>query len=187
MVTPFALTPLWIESYLHNGHDALIANSVTGTKGKDFARTLIGGRAGDITLSIPVEGGASVLKRANADPALSNHGKWRREHLGAWNAAYARTPFFVHLMPELEQVYANPSLHTLEEFNRELLNVALRWVIIDTNSNNCRDLIVPAAIREERRKRIRNDHSVFETIFMLGKEAALALSLCCLWFMVYSL
>lgn len=168
MKTPFAPSARWIVER-------------SGARGKDFARTRIEGGM----LGVPVEGGAQVLKRYGAEPLLSEHGKWRREHLGAWQAAYGRTPYFIHLMPEIEAVYRESELETLtlEEFNERLLRVAERWLQWDEK------VIVPGApsghtepdfkaIAERLRGKIRWDHSIFEALFRFGKETRLAFELC---------
>ena len=81
--------------------------------GKECARCMV---QGDMFLSVPVQGGASCLKGRHVDVRsllISDHGKWRQEHLGTWNAIYGKTPFFDHLFPEIKQVYACHSNGTL--------------------------------------------------------------------------
>lgn len=168
MKTPFAPSARWVVER-------------SGVRGKDFARTRIEGGM----LGVPVEGGAQVLKRYGAEPMLSEHGKWRREHLGAWQAAYGRTPYFIHLMPEIEAVYRESELEalTLEEFNERLLRVAERWLQWDETLEAA---AMPAeaskpdfkAVAEAMREKIRWDHSIFEALFRFGKETRLAFELC---------
>lgn len=168
MRTPFAPSAQWIATR-------------SGARGKEFARTRIDGRM----LGVPVEGGAQTLKHADANPLLSEHGKWRREHLGAWQAAYGRTPYFIHLMPEIEAVYRESELEalTLEEFNQRLLRVAERWLQWDEEMRLPEGLPGRSkpdfeAIAEELRGKIRWDHSIFEALFRFGKETRLAFELC---------
>lgn len=147
MVTPFGVTAEWVGVYLHSLRDGLgdeearsAANHRCGVSGKLFARCAIATGV----LTVPVEGGGSVLKRRGADPVLSEHGKWRREHLGAWNAAYGRTPYYAHLMPEIEAVYADSEGLRMEDFNSRLLRVALGWLDMETVGAQ-----VPPGVREE--------------------------------------
>ena len=114
MVTPLTTTLRWVETYLDElSHGAdeisarLGADRITEVSGKSFARLLLP----DTILTIPVEGGAAILKRRNACPILSEHGKWRREHLGAIRTIYGRTPYFIHLMPRLEEIYDLSLIH----------------------------------------------------------------------------
>lgn len=175
MVTPFGASVAWVSAYL----DGLAsgesdtearegASRLAGVKGKEFARC----RISTLTLTVPVEGGAGVLKHRGADPVLSEHGKWRREHLGALNAAYGRTPYYEHLMPQIEEIYKNSEGIRLEEFNRRLLDVALGWLTP-----------MPDAAERERLKGVIGEKrretdcalSIFDVLFRLGKEGVFAL------------
>ncbi len=173
MVTPFGVTAEWVGVYLHSLRDGLGdeearggATRRCGVSGKQFARCPIA--TGVLTL--PAEGGGSALKRHGADPVLSEHGKWRREHLGAWNAAYGRTPFYAHLMPEIEAVYADSEGLRMEEFNSRLLRVALGWLDMDAVGAG-----VPTGVREETRGLINEGLSIFDALFRLGKGAVLGM------------
>ena len=158
MVTPFGVPARWLASYLQG--------AAPDIEGKQRARCLIKGGM----LTVPVAGGASVLKRRGADPLLSDHGKWRREHLGAWQAAYGRTPYFEHLMPEIADVYAASVGMRLEEFNGRLLGIALRW--LDEGSGA--DIERLQGVREEICAKIQPELSVFDALFRLGKAAVFA-------------
>lgn len=147
--------------------------------GKELARIhiLSAGRA--TTLSIPVEGGAHALTRREADPGISGHGKWRREHLGALETAYSRTPFYLHLIPAIEAVYALPDGTPLSVFNRELLRAV--WPFIDPEpilSN--RDWVRPdSSLRRrcaETATNVNTSVSILDTLFRLGKETAYAIA-----------
>lgn len=185
MVTPFGVTPRWLEAYLNalaegcEDADARIAaDDLNGVKGKEFARCRIktagNVKTGDeiLCLTVPVEGGSSVLKRRGVDPRLSDHGKWRREHLGALNAAYGSTPYFEHLMPEIEKVYADSQGISLEEFNSRMLGVILGW--IDRSVLISDDATLREAGKEVR-KHIDADLSALDMLFRLGKTASLGL------------
>lgn len=185
MVTPLTVTAGWLRQYaaaLGDGmepHRARIeATRLSGISGKEFAHC----RISTGTLTVPVSGGAGVLKRHGADPPLSEHGKWRREHLGAWNAAYGRTPYYIHLMPEIEGVYARSEGMTLEQFNSALLEVALGWLdtsvwVADTEGTD--GSLTQAQrlgeVRAEARGRIDERLSIFDTIFRLGRYGVFAI------------
>lgn len=170
MVTPFAPSARWIRAYVSalsegSPHDdaCLAAGKASGLRGKDFARTPIAGG----TLTVPVEGGSHALKSRGADPAVSEHGKWRREHAGAWLAAYGRTPFFAHLMPEMEEAYALSPGMRLEDFNRLMLRVAMRWIDLSVLGDGRF-----GSKHSEIRNVINYDLSIFDAIFRLGKETS---------------
>lgn len=177
MVTPLTTTFRWVETYLDElsrGADDISARrdatKVTGVSGKAFARLLLP----DTILTIPVEGGAATLKRRDASPILSEHGKWRREHLGAIRTIYGRAPYFIHLMPRLEEIYDHSQGISLEEFNSRLLDLTLS--MIDRDALRLRaDNESSRKIRLEKRLLIDPDLSILDALFHLGKEVTLAL------------
>ena len=176
LIWPFAASAGWWRIYvgeLAAGFTPEEASAracrLTHTAGKDFARATI---SGDVRLAVPVEGGAHLLKRGY-DLPLSDHGKWRREHLGAWQAAYGRTPFSEHLMPRIAAVYrlSEEQPMTLGRFNRELAQVAESWLTAD-------GVLADIAAQQERLApvfdstivKVNTERSIFDAIFRLGKE-----------------
>lgn len=167
MVTPFGFTARWVSIYLRTlaqGKDdeyaRLTADRETGTEGKEFARCRIRGTE----LTVPVAGGAHALKSRKCNPIISEHGKWRREHMGALLTAYGRTPYYHHLMPEIEAVYAGSEGLSLEEFNRRMLDVALSWIEPEALTAT-----LPPGVREEVMAKVDGELSIFDTIFRLGR------------------
>ena len=173
---PFALSLGRMREYLRTGR--------ADASPRDAARTLIAGPDGrPDMLSVPVDGGRSVLKRRDADLhriAISEHGRWRQEHLGAWNAAYGKTPFFIHLFPQVEEVYATASRSSLGEFNNALLSAALTFLdyqecsglIEDAERENPSRL---AEIRRELATKVNTELSIFDALFRLGKNTVFLL------------
>lgn len=173
MVTPFTVTPRWLRSYFEALNAGVpdvearrAANSRENITGKMFARCLLSGTS----LTVPVEGGASRLKRIDTFPVISEHGKWRREHLGAFNAIYGSSPFFEHLIPEIKQIYNTAEGQTLEWFNSAMLELALSWIQLDVKTPASPTLV---AVGREIAMRFEDDLSIFDAIFRLGKETAL--------------
>lgn len=176
MVTPLTVTPAWLSLWQNalaagaGGRDAKAgASRALGIAGKAFARCQIASG----TISVPVEGGASLLKRRDAEPILSEHGKWRREHIGAWHATYSRTPFFIHLMPEIEQVYLSSQGITLEQFNSRLLDVAIRWIDFNALRHDSLDL---NRFGVEFSRQVRDGLSIFDLLFRIGPDALFAVA-----------
>lgn len=144
---------------------ALYADTVSGIPPKERGRIRL---AGGITLSIPVEGGSHALRRNDTDPVLSEHGKWRREHLGAFATVYGRTPYFIHLMPQIEEVYANSEGLRLSEFKMRLLGIADKWIDPEVE--------FPKRLQEAAREislLIDDNISIFDALFRLGKRCSL--------------
>lgn len=76
---------------------------------REMARTVVAGARGQeaVRLPLPVEGGASVLKRGRPEEwRVSLHGRWPAVHLGAIEAAYGATPFYQHVIPLLREEIA---------------------------------------------------------------------------------
>lgn len=176
MVTPLTVTPAWLALWRKATAEGVgirdakaAASRALGISGKAFARCHIASG----TVTVPVEGGASLLKRNGAEPILSEHGKWRREHIGAWHATYSRTPFFIHLMPEIEQVYDSSQGITLEEFNSRLLDVALGWLDFSALGHDAVDL---NPFRVEFSRKIRGGLSIFDLLFRIGPDALFAVT-----------
>lgn len=177
MVTPLTATPLWLSSYLLNKRDGAdelasrtMADKACGISPKGFARLALKG----MVLSVPLAGGASILKKRDCRPVLSDHGKWRKEHLGAFSAIYGRTPYYDHLIPEIEEVYAASQEMELETFNSGLLDVALRWLDADDPP-----LLIDekSPLLQEIASKINPDISIFDALFRLGKITRIGLHL----------
>ncbi len=170
-VLPWAASTAWYATYfeaIRNGFAAMPPFDK-----RDMARTLIGAGPELRVLTIPLEGGSAVLKRDNPYPFLSGHGKWRREHIGAWTAAYGKTPYFQHLMPEIERIYEKHGDGSpLEEFNRDFHRLAVRWLepaasaaLPEGAEGLCRELST----------KVNGAVSIFEALFRFGKEAGFGL------------
>ena len=151
-------------------------------QGKGVCRTLI---AGGRMLSVPVEGGASALKRRGVeDVAISQHGRWQEVHLGALRAAYGRTPYFAHLFPQIEKIYEERSKGSLSRFNEALHRLALRWLGMEEGDDGrLREWFLSnperaREIAEEMRSNINMEYSIFDAIFRLGKETLFGLAEC---------
>lgn len=174
---PFAASAEYYSRYLASrlaGDDSL-----PEVKGKDRVRTLI---AGGQRLSLPVEGGGAVIKRRDADDAmLSDHGRWQDVHLGALKAVYGRTPFFIHLFPEIEEIYRNKSEGKVADFTSALHEMIGRWLGFDEAflcqlQSFCRENPERLQKWKERYEgKVDPALSVLDLLFHYGKEAVIAL------------
>lgn len=175
-ITPFAPSTGWMRIYLKALYEGASeessreqASTTERIDGKKRARAFLP----ELTLSVPVEGGSGQLKRRASTPRLSSHGKWRREHLGAWNAAYGRTPYYIHLMPQIEEAYMSTADGApLSELNDKLLDIAKGWLEYESVAQE-RDRL--SDIINAYKTRVRNELSIFDLIFRYGKESVFAL------------
>lgn len=165
----------WLRAVRNGASDAegcIDANRLAGIKGKDFSRTSIPSGDSVITLSVAVTGGAGRLRNM-ADPGhalLSLHGNWPHVHLGAFEAIYGRAPFYSHLRPELQEVYASLP-DNLGELNRRLHSVVISWL------NPYFSQVTPEAIARggELLLQVREDISIIDLLMRYGPASALPL------------
>lgn len=173
-LSPGSLTSEWMAAYFQRRAagrtaDEAIAEAcvLCPCMGKARAHIELVG----LPLTVPVTGGAKGLKDSAADPLLSEHGKWRREHLGALKTVYGKAPYFDHLARLLEEVYRSSEGLALSGFARSLLAVAEKWCPPG--------LEIPTGIEEaaaETKALIFPRLSIFDALFRLGKRSSLGWS-----------
>lgn len=148
--------------------------------GKEWGRCRI---AGNRLLSVPVEGGTSLFKRKNIDFdhfVISDHGRWRQEHLGAWNAAYGKTPFFPYIFPNIEEAYKKDSHGTLAEFNASMFEIFVKFIDIKSLKTSF-DILKKEnperleLLSKEYETKVNINYSIFDSLFRFGKNTLWAL------------
>lgn len=108
---------------------------------------------------------------------ISDHGRWRQEHLGAINATYGKTPYFPYIFPELEKIYWEKSNGSLGEFNRELFEFVYRFLDVDSirkaiDEMNLRNPRRLGQLKRELETKVNLNYSIFDALFRLGKNTA---------------
>lgn len=111
-LAPFSWYSHWLRGLLSGLDDSMArseASRLCGVKGKLWCRSCCPSPAGGaVTLSIPIVGGASAIKRNSPESLMvSGHGEWPRTHIGALEAAYGRAPFYRHLEPDVCHILHN--------------------------------------------------------------------------------
>lgn len=109
---------------------AWLSGATPRTERKRLPRTVIhaAGRAPE-TLTVPVAGGRSALKSQPADTILvSDHGRWADVHIGAFEAAYGRTPFYRHIEPLVAPLLLDSPGRRLTDLNLDLLDRMARFL-----------------------------------------------------------
>ena len=132
-------------------------------------RSYILGANGIELLSIPVINSASG-KQLTKDVQIDYSQDWIRRHRGAMQAAYGKAPYFEHVYPFIEQIFAKKSKF-LVDLNIQFLNVIARflqkkpafsftesfqsgcegsyWNVIDSKKEySSRNIYVPVAYRQ---------------------------------------
>lgn len=155
----------------------LISQGVSGISKNNAARTVIEG--GKI-LSVPLEGGSACLKHRNPDLyriRISDHGRWRQEHLGTTNAIYGKSPYFAYIYPEIEKIYLERSHGTIGEFNESLFSFVKNFLDLDGVCGSARQMETSnpgrlAELKNEFATKVNLNNSILEALFRLGKNAA---------------
>lgn len=104
---------------------------------------------GSLTLTVPVEGGSRALKRPDADPVISQHGRWQHVHLGALEARLGTTPFWRHLEPSVVPLIAGAE-GRLFDLNRALAEALADFLDLRSLVPELREFarLNPARLRE---------------------------------------
>lgn len=137
--------------------------------------------AGGLLLSLPIAGGSGAVKRTPPESwLLSGHGRWPHLHFEALRAAYGRTPYFAHLSPRLEPLYAAPP-QEFREFVGRLEKEMLGFIQFEASwprlmSLRASDPALYAALRGEKAAQADSDLSVLDALFRLGPEAIFLLA-----------
>lgn len=159
-------------------------NSYPGTTLRPMARTLVAGAHGQppLTLSIPILGGASTIKRGQPSRwRLSAHGRWPDVHFGALETAYSSTPYFIHCADRLRALYDEVNEgDDFAEFTSGIFAVLNDFLDLESIIKDLRELHAPGneaelerlkALKNEKCREINADLSIFDVIFRKGKES----------------
>lgn len=151
MVTypPLAPSASWFSNYLKSllkdksEREAIIESNSFIYSPKEFGRYQLRSPKGeDFILSVAVEGGGRQLRDLSKIEGLklSEHGDWRKTHLGAIESALGRKPFFRHLEDDLKKIYGNKELQTLEGFNTAIFQTLKTFLIGDIRVSELKDI-----------------------------------------------
>jgi hypothetical protein len=168
---PYAATLSWYADYVK----WLIGEGdYPAPSPRQLNRCSIKSNAGIRYLTLPVEGGFSILKNGrHTDAALSAHGDWRREHKGALAAEYGKMPYYAHFAPLLFDVMDRDDL-SLQQMNKALHEAICKAAGLE-------QLSALQKMREERPNtykeihqevsaKLNTDVSILEAIFMVGRD-----------------
>ena len=184
---PVAPSVAWYAAFIRafaNTFDedkAIQAANARLSSPKEFGRYLFRNTHGDILVqSMAVEGGGRQLRSFDkiAGLRLSDHGLWRKNHLGALQALLGKKPFYRHIERALHDVYSNSELDTLKEFNMaifRLINSFLMENIEVTELSQYAEVPVVKARGQEIAEEMGKDVSVLQALMSYGKETLLGL------------
>ena len=131
-----------------------------------------------ITLSVPVAGGASVLKRFGAEnrAAVSLHGRWPHVHLGALEAAYGRSAYYQHIMPGLREILESVSdSYSLAELNTRIHRRLSGFLCTEQGLSLSEKEHAVEARGGEIARTLTTSNSIIDALMKYGPETSLAL------------
>lgn len=184
MVTypPLAPSVLWMSNFLKALRDSGETDPavIEANKGEISSRSwgrfsLMDDHGSMLTLSVAVEGGGRQLRSFNKinKVYLSDHGDWRKVHLGGLEAVLGAKPFFSHLIPGLRKIYQGTSLDTLEGFNTAIFREVLTFLMENISIGDLKDFESYGACTargKEIAKTLSGDISVIQYIATIGRE-----------------
>ena len=148
---------------------------------REFGRFCLKERGGKImTLSIPVEGGGRQLRswKGIEDCCLSEHGDWRKVHVGALESCLGRKPFYREIETELSPVLFNKQLKSLRDFNSAIFSKLFSFLMGNLQIKDLTKFYEKEELRlrgNELATVIKPDQTSLVTLTLLGREALLGL------------
>ena len=189
MVTfpPLAPSTLWWADFLQNlssgqTKERSVAEANRNLKSaKEFGRfSLCSPKNEILPLSLAVEGGGKQLREIERRPEiyLSEHGNWRKNHLGAIEACLGKKPFYRELEPAIKRVYQDLSIRTLEGFNTAISEALFTFLMGNIKEDSLKEFRENPAVRA-RGKEVLNsmnkEISLIQNLAVFGRETLLGL------------
>lgn len=137
-------------------------------------------KGNEVSLSLAVEGGGRQLRdpKSMSGLMLSEHGNWRRVHVGALEASLGRTPFFRYLGPELSRVYQDMSLVSLKAFNTAIFETLLTFLLGNVKVEELADLSGKTLVKDRGKEISREwdkEISIIGPLSLIGRETLIGL------------
>lgn len=162
-------------------HDCLLEANKSLKSSKDFSRYRIINIKGEPTiLSVAVEGGSRQLRSFDKIPSLklSEHGDWRKNHLGTLDALLGRLPYFRDIEGAFTKVYLDKELNGLENFNMAIFSVIKAFLLENITSADIKRFYCDNTLMtrgKEIASELGREMSVVQAMAMKGKEALLGI------------
>ena len=183
---PLVPSSAWFSCYIKALREGMvereameIANQSLPTV-KEFGRYAVKNNKGRITLSVALEGGGKQLRKIDSGIPilLSEHGDWRKVHMGGLEASLGRTPYYRHIEPELKSIYQNLEIINLKDFNAAIFQ-CLKAFLLGNISTMMLQELSKQGLWQERGKEIAEniipDLSVVQSLSEYGRETLLGI------------
>ena len=184
---PLAPSVAWFSNFLkeyiltQDRETAIRQSNLTLSSPKEFGRFSLLDPKGEAKVqSVAVEGGSRQLRSFSKieDLRLSEHGDWRKVHLGALEAILGRKPFFRDLEPGLKNVYLNSQLLSLKDFNFAIFEVLFSFFIGNISPATLAEFKNNPKVKARGKEiagQFRSGMSVLQAAASFGKETLLGL------------
>ncbi|MCH5224630.1 MAG: WbqC family protein [Muribaculaceae bacterium] len=155
---PLNLTGEWFSQFLGGlfagmtMEEAVFEANRRCTTVKDFSRMSLDHANGEmIKLSIALEGGNRILRTMELEPSrnkalpsisqlrLSDHGNWRKNHLGAFESILGKKPYYRHLEPGLKAIYLDTRIEKLGDFNTAIFGTLFAFLMRNVTASQLRE------------------------------------------------
>lgn len=156
------------------------ANSNIGST-KEFGRYhLIDSKGESINLSVAIQGGGKRLRSIDKimDLELSDHGEWRKNHLGSIEACLGRKPYYRYIEEPLKEVYHNTSLVNLESFNLAIFKIVDTFLMGNLKAEDLQHFFKNPCLIErghELAEKFNPDISILQYLSEYGRESILGI------------
>lgn len=146
---------------------------------KEFGRFEISDVKGrPVRLSLAIEGGGRRLRTWSflEEAMLSEHGDWRKNHLGALEACLGRKPYFIELFALINHIYLDKNINCLRDFNSAIFECIYSFLMQKMNPCNLSVFHERKEISErgcEIAKNINPTFSSLQILTEIGKESLL--------------
>lgn len=179
----------WLHRRIEGFDDAgawhvIAASMPRAERRRVLPRTTVAGASGQqpLTLSVPMAGGSSVLKRGRPEEwRLSMHGRWQAVHLGALEAAYGAMPFYSHVVPELkkslEATYEGMPFGQLTDSIHRLIlrTLDIEPLLPELARMRREDAARLQSLADEKNQGCHTDFTILDVIFRKGPEGIFTL------------
>lgn len=184
---PLAPSAIWYSLYLRGlnlnlkPEEAAEQANRSLKSAKDFSRfQILDANLHPLTLSVAIEGGARQLRVPDKIPELllSEHGNWRKIHLGALESVLGKKPFYRYLETPLREIYMNEELGSLRDFNAAIFGMLDSFLMKKIPIVALTSFSENKVLKERGREiagEISPECSILQAIAIHGKEALLGI------------
>lgn len=161
--------------------DAIVKANEGIMSTKEFGRfRFTDAQGNEIMFSLAVEGGGRQLRRLHGPETikLSEHGAWRKVHIGALESILGRKPYYRHIEDTLKGIILDRNLTSLKDYNMAIFRALYSFLMKNITERELvrfRKLPQCMARGKEIAKTLKPEASILEAIASEGDETLLGI------------